>query len=272
MHRECFWAILSSQIESEQRRNLEAGLRLALGVGALPLDRQLLLTVVSVVELTVGVICSCLTSFPGFFRYHLPLLRAISSFFSSSFRSLHLSRQLKPSSNPSNTPGSNPSSTKRLVTKNIKLTLGSRIDGGGRFLGPASVFATDADWLPLPEATRNSPTTNDKAPDATHRAYYEMAEQQQSQDRYLPPHHNHHTQESCTQRAFHAVPVISLTPKEQASSTTQSGASGSAWWKRHRQLNTHRTGYWDILTLFRKESAIYPSQSEMHSEINVSVV
>lgn len=216
--------------------------------------------------------CSCLTSFPGFFRYHLPLLRSILSFFSSSFRSLHLSRPLYRLSNPSDSPDSKPKSTKRLATKDIKVTLGSRVDGGGRFMEPASVFVTDTDWLPLPEVTHNSPTTIDNAPDATRRQYYEMAEQQRSRDQHSSSPHSRHSQESSTRGTSHLATDFGLLTNGQALKTKQSRVSGSAWWKIRRQSNTTRTGYWDIMSLFRTDMAMSSGQAKMHSESDSSAV
>lgn len=273
MYRECFWPILSSQIGSKQRRDLEAGIRLALGVRTLPLDLVIVLTALSVVELTVGVMCSCLTSFPGFFRYHQPLFRSILSFFDSSFKSLRLSKPRNRSSYPSNTPSTKPDSTERLATKDIKVTLGSRVDGRGRFIDPGCVFATEPDWLPLSEVGHNSPVPADNAPDATHREYYEgMAGQQQSRVRQFPSSHHHHTNDSRNQSESHAVADFGLPTQVRAPERKQSRVSGNAWWKMHRQSNTTLTGYWDIMSFFRTDGAAPPDQSKMHSESEPSAV
>ncbi|KAL8676658.1 MAG: hypothetical protein Q9186_006842 [Xanthomendoza sp. 1 TL-2023] len=84
-----------------------------------------------VVELHVGVMCGCMPAFAGFFNYYLPLLRSFGSFFSSRVKGFSL---LKLSSRPS----SSESSSKRLTTKDIKVTLGSRIDGHGHFINPTT--------------------------------------------------------------------------------------------------------------------------------------
>lgn len=257
MHRECFWPILSGELG----RNSDVTWKLVF----------VLLWVI--VELTVGVMCSCLSPFPGFFRYHLPLFRSILSFFNSSFKSLRLSKPLNQSSDPSHTACSKPSGTKRLATKDIKVTLGSRIDGRGRFLNPTSVFATEPDWLPLSEVARNAPIPAENAPDATHREYYEgIAEQQQCQIRHSPYPRDDHTQGSCTRSASHAVTGSGLPTKGRGPKTMRSSVGGSAWWKIHRQSITPRTGYWDIMSFFRAESAISPGQSRMHSESDSSAV
>lgn len=217
--------------------------------------------------------CSCLTSFPGFFRYHLPFFRSILSFLNSSFKSLHLSNPLHRSSEPGKTPRSKPSSTERLATKDIKVTLGSRVDGRGRFFNPESVFATEPKWLPLSEIARNPAVPADNATDATRREYYEeMAEQQQSRGRRSPSPHNQHTQGSYIRSASHAVGEVGLPTEGRAPKTKRSSVGGSAWWKTHRQSNTPRTGYWDIMSFFRMDSAMSPGQSKMHSESDSSAV
>ena len=239
----------------------------------LPPEYQLSLTVISVVELTVGVMCSCLSSFPGFFRYHLPLLRSIFSFLSSSFRSLHLSRPLNRSTDPSNTPSSKASNTRRLATKDIKMTLGSQVDGRGRFISPASIIATDPDWLPLSELTHNTPTHANNAPEATHREYYEeMAEEQHSRIQYPPPPHDHHSQRSWNRSASHTTTELGYPKSGRAPQTKQSRNSGRAWWKIHRRSNTSRTGYWDIMSFFRTDVTMPLGQSKMHSESGSSAV
>ncbi|KAL8980389.1 MAG: hypothetical protein Q9177_005895 [Variospora cf. flavescens] len=118
-----------------------------------------------VVEMTVGVMCGCMPAFAGFFRHHLPLLRSIGSFFSSKAKSLKFLRLSGRSSRPSSS-----ESSKRLATKDIKMTLGTQVDGHGRFMNPTSVFARDEDWA------RNPPSLARKA-SATRREWHEgMAE------------------------------------------------------------------------------------------------
>lgn len=238
----------------------------------------------SIVELTVGVMCSCLTSFPGFFRYHLPLFRSISSFVNFSFKGIHLLNPLNRSSDPSNSTGSRSSSGKRLATKDIKVTLGSRVDGRGRFLNPASVSTAEADWLPLSEAARNSSTRTDTASEATRREYYEeMAEKQWSRGGHSLSPQNHHTQRSSSRNASHAVADFGLSTEEPVPETRRSSVGGSAWWKYHRQSNTLRTGYWDIMSSFRTGywdvispfrtgNAMSSGESKMHSASDDSAV
>ena len=140
-------------------------------------------------------------------------------------------------------------------------------------MGPASVFATNPDWLPLSEVAHNSPTTTDSnRPDATHREYYEMAEQQLSQVQRPPPSADHQSQGSHRRSVSHAAIEIGLSANEEASTTKQNRTSGSAWWKRHQQTNTTRTGYWDIMSFFRSGIAASPGQSKMHSGSDSSAV
>lgn len=125
----------------------------------------------SVVEMTVGVMCGCMPAFAGFFRYHLPLLRSIGSFFSSKAKSLKFLRLSGRSSRPSSS-----ESSKRLATKDIKMTLGSQVDGHGRFMNPTSVFARDEDWARLGQIAHNPPSLARKG-SATRREWHEgMAE------------------------------------------------------------------------------------------------
>ncbi|KAL8638381.1 MAG: hypothetical protein Q9228_004461 [Teloschistes exilis] len=121
-----------------------------------------------VVELTVGVMCGCMPAFAGFFHHYLPILRSIGSFFSSRAKGLNF---LKLSSRPSSS--EKPKSSKRLDTKDIKMTLGSRVDGQGRFVNVTSVFAREEDWLKLGQAAHNPPSLT-RMPSATRREWYEQ--------------------------------------------------------------------------------------------------
>ncbi|KAL8917240.1 MAG: hypothetical protein Q9208_008079 [Pyrenodesmia sp. 3 TL-2023] len=123
-----------------------------------------------VVEMTVGVMCGCMPAFAGFSRQYLPLLRSLGSFFSSrakGFSFLKLSRRSRPSSSES---------SKRLATKEIKMTLGTQIDGQGRFMNSRTMFARDEDWAKLGQIAHNPPGLARK-PSGTRREWHEgMAE------------------------------------------------------------------------------------------------
>lgn len=110
--------------------------------------------------------CSCLPSFAGFFRYHLPLLRSIISLFGSfgsKLRGLSLSKPFSQSG------GSGAS--KKLLTKDIKVTLGSRIDGKGHFLNTESVLAKEDNWRNLPDSTTSPDHVIER--NETYREYFE---------------------------------------------------------------------------------------------------
>ncbi len=110
--------------------------------------------------------CGCMPAFAGFFKYYLPILRSFGSFFSSRVKGFKLSSR----------PSSSESSSKRLATKDIHMTLGSRVDGQGHFLNPTSVFAREEDRSKLGEAAHNPPSLARK-PSGTRREWHEgMAE------------------------------------------------------------------------------------------------
>ncbi|KAL9604094.1 MAG: hypothetical protein Q9219_000682 [cf. Caloplaca sp. 3 TL-2023] len=105
-----------------------------------------------VVELTVGVMCSCMPALAGFFHHYISLFRLVGSFFSSRVKSLGLFKL------PGKSRSTSSDKSKRLATKDIKMTLGTQIDGDGRFLDPASVFAREEDWLKLSQAAYKPPS------------------------------------------------------------------------------------------------------------------
>lgn len=123
-----------------------------------------MLTSISVIELTVGVICGCLPTFPGFFRHHLPSLRSIVSRTSSKMKEISFR---KPSSQHSGSSSSG-KSKRILQTRDIRVTFDTQIDKDGHFLNPQSVFAREENWSQWEKLTDDSP-----GPNGTRRAWHE---------------------------------------------------------------------------------------------------
>ncbi|KAL8654919.1 MAG: hypothetical protein Q9226_003243 [Calogaya cf. arnoldii] len=122
-----------------------------------------------VIELHVGVMCGCMPALAGFFNHYLPILRSFGSSISSRVKGISF---LRISSRPS----SSESSSKRLATKDIHMTLGSRVDGQGQFINTQSVFASEENWLKPGRATHN-PRSLARNPSGTRREWHEgMAE------------------------------------------------------------------------------------------------
>lgn len=124
----------------------------------------MLTSMISIVELTVGVICGCLPTFPGFFRHHFPSLRSIVSRVSSKVKEINFR---KPSSLHSGSSSSG-KSKRKLQTKDIRVTFGTQIDNDGHFLNPQSVFAREENWSQWEKLTDDSP-----GPNGTRRAFHE---------------------------------------------------------------------------------------------------
>lgn len=115
--------------------------------------------------------CSCMPAFAGFFHYYLPLLRSLGSFFSSRARNFSLLKL--PSKNRASSYEKN---SKRLAKRDLKMTLGTQVNGQGRFLNPTSVFAREGDWEKLGQIAHDPPDLHRK-PSGTRREWYEgMAE------------------------------------------------------------------------------------------------
>ena len=215
----------------------------------------------------MGVMCSCFLSFPKFYRYHLPGLKSMLSFLNSSLRSLHIPRRRDRSSDDINTPGIEPKISKRPVTRNIRSTLSSHIGGRARLTNPASVHTADLDRLSPFQSTPSFFPQTDKVPKPTHREHYErMAEEQQSHVHSRPTSHDQHSRQSQTESTSPAATELRLSDSGRTPSTKQNNNGGSAWWKIHRQSNTTRTGYWDLLSFFHTNTTISPDQSRMQSE------
>lgn len=126
----------------------------------------MLISTTSIFELTVGVICGCLPSFPGFFRHHFPLLRSIVSRFGSKLKEINFSFRKR--SGPQSESSSSSKSKGILRTKDIRITFGTQIDSDGHFLNPQSVFAREENWSWLKSLADESP-----GPNATRRAWHE---------------------------------------------------------------------------------------------------
>lgn len=119
---------------------------------------------ISVIEMTVGVICGCLPTFPGLFRHHLPLLRSLVSRVGSKVKGIS---SRSPSSQRSGS--SNSSKSKGIIqAKDIRVTFGTQIDNDGHFLNPQSVFARDENWSQWEKLTEDAP-----GPNSTRRAWHE---------------------------------------------------------------------------------------------------
>lgn len=217
--------------------------------------------------MTVGVMCGCFLSFPRFYQHHLPAFKSILSFLKSIPRSFWFPRRRDQSSDDINPLGIESNSTsKRRITGNNRAIFSSRI-GGGRFMSPASVHATDSYWLPPSDSSRTSYTQNNNVPEPTHREHYErMSEEQHSHVQSLSASHDRHARQCQIQSKSppatdHRHPNSGRVPRTKPSTN-----DGSTWWKTHRQPNTTRTGYWDVLSFFHTNNTTSPSQSRMQSE------
>ncbi|KAI9702566.1 MAG: hypothetical protein M1836_001046 [Candelina mexicana] len=80
--------------------------------------------------MTVGIMCSCVTTFPGFFRHHRPQIQSLIAHIKQSFRCCNgfISKRRHTSG------GSVSNHVPRIATDDVKITLGSRISGNGHFI------------------------------------------------------------------------------------------------------------------------------------------
>ena len=223
--------------------------------------------------MTVGVMCSCLLSFPIFFRYHLPVFESILSFFKSRSRLFYIPGRRDRSGDDNNVPCIRSSPSKPPAARNIRATFSSPTGGRGRFIIPASVPATDPEWLPPSNSVRSFYPQNNNLPEPTHRENYErMAEEQQSRIHTPPASHNQHSRQSPIQSNSPVAPDFRLPNSEREPRTKPSRHGGNAWWKIRQQSNTTRTGYWDVLSFFHTNNTISPDQSEARSESGLNAV
>ena len=194
-------------------------------------------------ELTVGVICSCLTTFPGFFRYHLPLLKSIVSHFSSYLRSLHLPQsQMK---SPS------PASPRGLATEDVKVTLGSQVDGRGLFLNLASLFSSQNGTASRSQTMPKSLTTT-KQSFATRRQYFEVAESDQARQSHISRDAGHMEAWFASGDAELGTIVDRGSSEDQDQSLRgQKHSSVATEPSKVAWSNLSRTGYWNVLSLFK---------------------
>lgn len=106
--------------------------------------------------------------------------------FGSKVRGLGVPKQFSQSG------GSGPG--KKLFTKDIKVTLGSRIDGKGHFLNPGSVFAKEDRWEHLADLTSSSDQVTE--PKKTYREYLERQDRDDVENQPTRPQriNSHSTQ------------------------------------------------------------------------------
>ncbi len=200
----------------------------------------------SIVELNVGVICSCLPSFLGFFRHHLPLLQYITSLIGSKIKFLSFP---KPSSRSSSSSSGN--SKKRLQTKDIKVTLGSEVDGEGHFLNPRSGFSRDENWSDWERVSKCvSP-----GPNETRRGHHERGE------------YGDHSGPSDLSRFYPVNPEIISRDVERG--LREQGISGKIEMESSLSSSWRQLFFWYILPTFsltRSATARGPPDGPLHSE------
>ena len=245
MHLWGFWVVLPGPLRTQRRRYVETcgGLTLGVSLSSAKLDTPL--TCIRVVELAVGVMCSSLPAFAGFFRYHLPLLRSIRSRLSSTFRSFHFPKLLNRSSDRG--------STEKLASGNIKITLGSRVDGRGHFLNMTSIFGKGTQRSAVPQTATDTLESLDHS-QATRRYFYEeMKSPQQAFVQYPAPTHSQPSEaDIITSVRYSAEPGSAVWDNtfSSTSSPSHDDTIQRSWW-RLPWRSPPRTGYWDLMSVFR---------------------
>lgn len=214
---------------------------------------DILLTDPSVVELTVGVMCSCLTSFPAFFRYHLPLLRSIMSFVNSSFRNLRFVKLQSSSSNPDD--------NEKLATRDIKITLGSRVDGQGQFLGSATAAWGEHGFRPLSAPSIDGQAFVDER-HSTRREGYEIMSIRQHPVWHRPPVDQKAGETTLWDPRPGYAELGLATQSDEREGILRSSAKGK---ENSRKLCPDRRGYWDVLSVFRTGGVMSTAQSNLCS-------
>ena len=177
------------------------------------------------------------------------------TFFNSSLRSLRLVKPKSPSNRYSN--------ANNLVTKDLKITLGSRVDGRGRFLGSTMDSTMEQGPTPFSENVHSISAADVRSP--THRELYEESEHR------IPPSDwpLHAVAESQARSSdgdrCHEDPELGLSTQlssQHQSSLNQERPSDQAGWRKAlSKLTPHRAGYWDMLSIFRSDGGKSVPQS-----------
>ena len=194
-------------------------------------------------------ICSCLTSFPGFFRYLMPLIRSIGYRLSSSLKSLHLTKLTLRSITPS--------SNEKLSTENMKITLGSRVDGKGHFLNPRSLFGTNQ------HSSNPTESNHDTSPPAlkgqqTRRAHHEYMTESRWPQKYPGRSDDSHFAQTDASWATYGDAELGLPTRKSVKAPSRSGRA--------------RRGYWNFLSIFDIIAARSTKESGAISKVNSSSI
>lgn len=246
MHFWSFWVVLSRTHGSERRCDLEASFGLALGVRLVHKCPRRFADCIRVVELSVGVMCSSLPAFAGFLRYYLPFLRSVRSRLGSSFRSFRLSRFLKRSIHRAG--------TDNLLSRKMKISLGSQVDGGGHFLNLTSIFGLGTDRSTVSRMGADMLQGHENI-HATRRDFYEgSGSRRQPLNQYsLSSHSGSHGTDTiaalpdAASQCQYGDQVLSSTTHSYTGETNQ-----RSWWKL-RWRSPAPTGYWDVMSIFRSK-------------------
>lgn len=206
----------------------------------LPDDGISLLIRNSVVELTVGVMCSSLPAFAGFLRYHLPLLRSIRTRLSSPFRSFRFSKLLDRRSDR----GSSEKNTSRIM----KVTLGSRVNGKGHFMTLPTHLEKGVERSAVTQTRFNTPQSFNPS-HATRRHYYEeVGSRHQSPVIYPAPVHSSPSGTDTITAMGTENEICGQAPAIYHNNTRR-----TSWWRLPWRSSITK-GYWDVISLFQSRA------------------
>ena len=188
------------------------------------------------------------------------------TFFNSSLKSLMFMKSQSPSQDSSH--------NERLATRDLKITLGSQVDGMGRFLNSRIACTSEPNPLPFSGNISGVALSSDK--NATRREQYEEIKEDRSAPNWPLNSDNERESESVTGRLCEDAEHGVIADSAEHSRPIREPGSALELPRRRRlfeRLKTNRTGYWDILTVFRSGVGKSVSQSTANSEaVELSVV
>ena len=174
----------------------------------------------------------------------MPFIRSIGSRLSSTLKSLHLTKLTLRSTAPS--------SNEKLSTGNMKITLGSRVDGKGHFLNSRSLFGTTQQSSHVSEVD-HGPSPSTLTGEQTRRAHHEFVAESRWPRKY--PGTSDSTRFAQTDASWTTY-GLGLPTRKSVKATSRSGRA--------------RKGYWNLLSIFDTIAARSTRASEATSKAELS--
>ena len=167
----------------------------------------------------------------------------------------------------SQSPSQNSSESKTLATRDLKITLGSQVDGMGRFLGSTMASAMERDPLPFSGNVPGIPLPGDD--NATRREHYEEIKEEQGTTNWPLTSVDESPSQRTSGGSLEDIEnglVPASTDHCRPNPDRERSCQSSHRARLFKRTRKDHTGYWDLLSIFRSGTGKFAGQSTTNSE------